>query len=111
MRMRLHLVLFAVILLGGGTLPMHGQQSAPETARAVVRKVVPVYPDVAKRINLAGTVKLLVTVAPNGTVKAIQPMGGSPILVQAAQEAVYRWQFATASSETKESIELRFNPQ
>jgi TonB family protein len=108
MRMRHFWVLSALILISG-TLLMRGQQSSTDNPRAIVRKVVPAYPDAARRINLAGTVKLLATVAPNGTVKAIQPMGGSPILVQAAQEAVYRWQFAPGSSETKEPVELHFN--
>lgn len=111
MRMRLFLVLSVLVLLCSGSLLLRGQQSSTENARAIVRKVVPTYPEAARRINLSGTVKLLATVAPNGTVKAIQPMGGSPILVQAAQEAVYRWQFAPATSESKEAVELRFNPQ
>ena len=111
MRMRLYVVFPVLVLLCSGTLLLRGQQSATDNSRAVIRKVVPSYPETAKRINLAGTVKLLATVAPNGTVKSIQPLGGSPILLQAAQDAVYRWQFAPASSETKESIELRFSPQ
>jgi TonB family protein len=111
MRMRPFLVLFTLVLICCGSLLMRGQQSTGDSTRAIVRKVVPLYPDAARRINLSGTVKLLATVAPNGTVKSIQPMGGSPLLVQAAQEAVYRWQYAPANSETKEPIELRFNPQ
>jgi TonB family protein len=110
MRIRLHLVLFALVLLGCATL-LPGQQSSSDNSRTLVRKVIPVYPEVAKRLSLSGKVKLVATVAPNGTVKSIQPMGGSPLLVQAAQEAVYQWQFAPANSETKETIELRFNPQ
>lgn len=109
MRMRPFLVLSALILVSSGTLLMRGQQSSSDNFRAIVRKVVPAYPDAARRINLCGTVKLLATVSPNGTVKSIQAMGGSPILVQAAQEAVYRWQYAPASSETKEPIELHFD--
>jgi TonB family protein len=111
MRKRPFLILSAVALICCGTLLLRGQQASTDNPRTIVRKVMPLYPDAAKRINLAGTVKLLATVAPNGTVKAIQPMGGSPLLVQAAQEAVYRWQFAPANSETKEPIELHFNPQ
>jgi TonB family protein len=111
MRMRTFLIVFTLVLVCGEALLMHGQQTSTDNPRAIVRKVIPLYPDAARRINLSGTVKLLATVAPNGTVKTIQPMGGSPLLVQAAQEAVYRWQFAPASSETKEPVELHFNPQ
>jgi TonB family protein len=110
MRMRFFLVLSLLLLCLGNVLA-DGQQASTENTRPIIRKVQPVYPEVAKRMNLAGTVKLLATVAPNGTVKALQPMGGSPILVQSAEEAVYKWQFATASSETKEPIEIHFSPQ
>ena len=110
MRMRPFLVLLSLVVLGCGTLLLNGQSSA-ENARPIVRKVLPNYPEIAKRMNLSGTVKLLATVSPNGTVKSLQPMGGSPVLVQAAQEAVYKWQFAQAGSETKEPVELHFGPQ
>ena len=35
-------------------------------------KVSPVYPEVARRMNITGTVKLAVVVAPNGTVKSTE---------------------------------------
>jgi TonB family protein len=111
MRMRPFLVLLSLVVLGCGTLLLNGQQGSAENARPVVRRVMPTYPEIAKRMNLTGTVKLLATIAPNGTVKSVQPMGGSPVLVQAAQEAVYKWQFVPAGSETKETIELHFSPQ
>ena len=72
---------------------------------------MPTYPDIAKRMNLAGTVKVLATVAPDGTVRSVQPVGGSPVLIQAAEDAVNKWKFAPASAESKEVIELRFDPQ
>lgn len=76
-----------------------------------MRKSVPMYPEIAKRMNLAGTVKVLATVAPDGTVKDVRPMGGSPVLIQAAQDAVYKWKFAVAGTESKELLELHFDPQ
>ncbi len=79
--------------------------------RRIVRKALPQYPEIAKRMNLAGTVKVVATVAPDGTVKSVQPMGGSPLLLQAAADAVNKWKFAPASAESKEVIELRFDPQ
>jgi TonB family protein len=77
----------------------------------VVRKVLPQYPEIAKRMNLVGTVKVLATIAPDGTVKSVQPMGGSPVLLQSASDAVSKWKFAQAVAESKELIELRFDPQ
>jgi TonB family protein len=102
------LSLLSCCLVSAGT----AQSPSPSNeARKIVRKTIPNYPEVAKRMNLAGTVKVLVTVAPDGTVKNVQPMGGSPLLIQAAQDAVYKWKFTAASSESKELIELHFDPQ
>ena len=86
-------------------------QSSSAEVRRVIRKTLPSYPEIAKRMNLAGTVKVLATVAPDGTVKSVQPMGGSPVLIQSAEDAVYKWKFAPASAESKETIELHFDPQ
>ena len=87
------------------------QQSSSPEMRKIVRRTLPMYPEIAKRMNLSGTVKVLATVEPDGTVKSVQPMGGSPVLIQAAQDAVYKWKFAAGSAETKEPIELHFDPQ
>ena len=78
-------------------------------AREVVRKVAPIYPDLARRLQISGVVKLQVTIAPNGSVKLIEPVGGSPVLIRAAQEAVGNWRYAAAPNETRELIELHFN--
>ena len=61
-------------------------------------------------MNVEGRVRLLVTVAPNGIARAIEPLGGSRLLLKAAEDAVYKWKWA-ASSETKEVVELNFHPQ
>jgi TonB family protein len=87
------------------------QDAGNEPDRKIVHKVMPQYPEMARKVNLAGTVKVVALVAADGKVKAVQPVGGSPILIQAAQDAISQWKFAPASSESKESIELHFNPQ
>ncbi|HEY3973617.1 MAG TPA: energy transducer TonB [Candidatus Sulfotelmatobacter sp.] len=110
MRTRYVSILFLLLSTGFGTAIAQNAQLSAELRR-IVRKVNPSYPDIAKRMNLAGTVKVLAIVAADGTVKSVQPMGGSPVLIQAAQDAVYKWKFAPANSETKEPLELRFDPQ
>jgi len=78
-------------------------------AREVVHRVPPAYPELARRLQISGIVKLRATIAPNGSVKLIEPVGGNPVLMKAAQEAVTNWKYAPASTETHELIELRFN--
>ena len=78
--------------------------------RKVRNKVTPVYPDIARKINLSGAVKLEVVVAANGTVKETKVIGGNPILVNAAVEAVKKWKFEPASDESTGVVEFRFDP-
>jgi TonB family protein len=87
-----------------------GQQSTNENGRKIVRRLEPQYPEMAKRMNLAGTVKVFVVVGLDGTVKSVEPIGGSPLLVQASTDALTQWRFAPANVESKELIELHFHP-
>ena len=70
----------------------------------------PTYPPIAKQMKLTGTVKLVADVAPDGTVKRVDPVGGSPLLLQAAESAVTRWKYAPGP-ETKETVEIHFTPE
>jgi len=73
--------------------------------------VNPVYPDLARRLQMSGVVKLRATVAADGSVKSIETVGGHPILIKAAQDAVTKWKFAPAPAETRELIEINFKAQ
>lgn len=81
-----------------------------EEGRAVKSKVSPVYPELARRMNVAGTVKVQVVVAPNGTVKTAKVVGGHPLLVDPALDAVKKWKYEPASEETTSIVEFRFEP-
>ena len=85
-------------------------QSVTSTAseRKVVERVAPVYPDLAKKMHIHGTVKIEAVVRPNGVVKSTRVLGGNPVLVEAASDAVKKWKFETAQSESTEVIQLTF---
>ena len=68
------------------------------------------YPPIARKMNLAGTVKLIAVVAPDGKVKSVEPVGGSPLLIQAAKDAVSQWRFAAGAAESREPVEFHFSP-
>jgi len=87
----------------------HSQQSSSTVMRTIVRKTDPRYPEIARRMNISGTVKVIAVVAPDGKVKAVEAAGGHPLLIQAAQEAISQWKFAPGQ-ESREVIELHFNP-
>jgi TonB family protein len=85
------------------------QQPSPESRRRVVRKVAPEYPVAAKRMGLGGTVKVVALVGTDGSVKKVEPVGGSPILMQAAETAITQWKYAPGA-ESQESVEMHFTP-
>ena len=60
-------------------------------------------------MKLGGTVKVVAVVAADGNVKSVEPMGGSPVLLKAAEDAVAKWKFAPGA-ESKETVELHLNP-
>jgi TonB family protein len=85
------------------------QLQPSQSGRRVVVQVAPQYPMAAKRMRLGGTVKVVATVGSDGKVARVEPVGGSPILVQAAQTAVVQWRYVPGP-ESQESVELHFTP-
>ena len=110
---RLTICLVPLILALTGTLVCAADKPSDKssTDRKVVQRVVPAYPELARTANITGTVRLLVMVAPNGSVKSVQAIGGNPVLIRAAQDAVSNWKFSPATEETREPVELHFAPQ
>jgi TonB family protein len=82
--------------------------STDESKRKVKTKVAPIYPDLARRMNVAGKVKIEVVISPDGHVKTTRVVGGHPLLVQACQDAVKEWKFAPAPEETTQIVEFEF---
>lgn len=98
----------AVLLVSFAILHASAQDSS---SRKVVVQTPAVYPTLARSMNIRGTVKLQAQVAPNGTVKKIDVLGGHPLLTQSAVTAVGHWKFEPAPKETREPIEIKFDPQ
>ena len=75
-----------------------------------MKKVLPIYPELARRFNMKGVVKLLVTVAPDGNVRSARPLGGSPAFVSAAMDVINKWKFEPETQQTTQTVEIRFEP-
>lgn len=80
------------------------------TARPIKNKVAPAYPELARRMRIAGIVRVQVTVAPVGSVKNATITGGHPLLANSVLDAVKRWRFEAAAQETTENLEFHFAP-
>jgi TonB family protein len=91
--------------------PSSAQQDQTATNRKVLNKVTPLYPSMARSMNLKGVVRVEAVVATNGTVKSVEVKGGHPILVQAAESAIQKWKWEPATRETREPVEVDFDPR
>lgn len=83
--------------------------STDESKRKVKTKTAPVYPDLARRMNVTGKVKIEVVIAPDGHVKGTRVVGGHPLLVQACQDSLKDWKFVAAPEETTQIVECDFH--
>jgi TonB family protein len=82
---------------------------AQDAHRPVKEKVSPAYPELAKRMNVSGTVKVEVAVAANGAVKSAKAIGGHPLLIDAAVSAAKKFRYEPGSEST-ETIAFNFTP-
>jgi len=57
----------------------------------LLRKVIPGYPPLARAARISGVVRLIGTIAKDGTIQNLQLVSGHPMLAQAAMDAVREW--------------------
>src|SRR5689334_11949154 len=72
----------AAMALFGVSLAFAQQTVVEEGKRKVRTKVTPTVPELARRMNITGKVKIEVVIAPDGRIKSSRAMGGHPVLVQ-----------------------------
>jgi TonB family protein len=109
----LALVSFAVAA-GEMRAPAQQAQSSSsndELIRRAKMKVAPQYPELARKMNITGTVKVEVVVSPNGTVKDARVVGGHPVLASAALDAAKKWRFEPSTAESSGVIDFKFEPR
>lgn len=104
-------LLVLLIATGMTGVEVRAQQANIDTVRRAKSKVEPVYPELARKMNLTGTVKVVVVVAPNGSVKEAKLMGGHPVLAGAALEAVKKWKFEPGTAESSGVVDFKFEPR
>ena len=86
-------------------------EKSDEIVRRAKSKVQPVYPELARKMGITGTVKIEVVVAPNGSVKDARVVGGHPVLAGVALDAARKWRFDPAAAETSGVIDFKFEPR
>jgi len=107
-------VLFTAVALIALTTSLVTAQSVPGSSnsdRKVASRVQPNYPELAKKMHIRGTVRVETVVRANGSVKSTRVLGGNPVLVDAAIDAVGKWKFETAQNETTQVVQVVFEGQ
>lgn len=106
-------VLILAIMLALSSNPLRAQNTtvSSNSERKVSARIAPAFPELAKKMHIHGVVRIEAIVRPNGTVKSTRILGGNPVLVEAAQDAVGKWKFEPAQSETTEIVQLAFEGQ
>lgn len=100
------------IILGGLSALSSGSAQTIKTAgeRKVISRVDVTYPRLAQQMRLQGTVKISATVAPAGKVVKTELIGGSPVFVPYALNAVSLLKWEPGPKETTEIVEIDFVP-
>jgi TonB family protein len=105
---------FGLAMILGGSLAAapraNAQENSAETAKRKVKtKAVPEYPELARQMNATGKVKIEATISADGRVTNTKVIGGSPLLVGAATDALKKWRFEPAPKESVEVVEFDFS--
>src|SRR5690242_6256002 len=98
--------ILALLVLIEAVLPLG--TVAAEVSRKIKNQVQPVIPEMARRMNLKGTVRLEIEIGSDGTVKSTKALGGHPLLIQCSEAAVRKWRYEPGSS-TKTVVEFNFH--
>jgi TonB family protein len=87
--------LIVLFLLTGSALaadsPKRIEQKAAD--QNLIKKVEPSVPPLAKTLELGGTVKLDITISPEGKVSSVTVLSGHPMLAPAFVDAAKKWEY------------------
>jgi TonB family protein len=109
-KLRNTMVIFCMLIPAFFT-PRASAQKSDKVPRKLVYKENPGYPVTLREAHIGGMVRLEIVISAKGSVDSVSPLGGNPVLVEAASAAVRRWKYAPADTETKTQIEFTFDPK
>jgi TonB family protein len=109
MKITLHLPPLFIRVLFVLTLSVCAFQAAGQEVRKLLVNPAPIYPEMARQLNLAGTVKIEVVIGPDGEIKETKVIGGHPLLIESALKALHDWKYEKAPTETRLQLEFKFH--
>jgi TonB family protein len=79
-----------------------------EAMSALVSKVVPEYPALAKQLKLSGQVEVEANIDEDGSVGDVTTVSGNPVLAKAVVDAVKKWKFKPFKSKVSSKFTIGF---
>ena len=107
---RLAAILLCAFLFSIAAPQAHAQK-ADRSPRRLVYKESPGYPVTLREAHIGGVVRLEIVISAKGNVDSVSPLGGNPVLVEAASAAVRKWRYVPADAESKTQVEFTFDPK
>jgi TonB family protein len=85
-----------------------------EALGAVVTKVAPEFPMIARQLHISGSVTIELTIAENGSVESTSAVSGNPVLTKPAMDTLKKWKFkpftadgAPVKAQTRISVDFK----
>lgn len=109
-RGKMAVIFCVVMMLGFGTAwGAAFQAEQPQTSNRKVKvSTPPDYPELARKMNLHGVARVLLTVAPDGKVVDVKEVGGNPVLVSALAKAAKKWRYEPAERQSLVEASFEF---
>ncbi|HUG81897.1 MAG TPA: energy transducer TonB [Bryobacterales bacterium] len=94
-------------------IPQAVRISSMVQSAKLTHRVVPDYPAIAKQAGISGVVKIEAIIARDGSIKKLKALGGHPLLIKPALEAVQQWRYRPTllngePVEVSTQVEVRF---
>lgn len=109
-RVRSLLVAAALVVAFCLSAPVPSSAQDETSGRKAVKQEAPLYPELAHKLNITGTVKLELEIARDGKVTNARALGGNPVLIDSAMKAAKQWVYAPATQETSQIVAIKFSP-
>jgi TonB family protein len=100
------MVLAVCAFIIASTFPKLGVTEEP--IRKLLSAPPPVYPELARKLNIKGIARVRITIAKDGKIREVKELGGNPVLVSALVDAVKKWKYEAAPEESVTEIKFQF---
>ena len=90
-----------MVFAAGGSAESARKLTHSEAMSAVIGKVAPDYPPIARQLKIAGVVEVEVVLTEAGQVEEVTIVSGNPVLTKPVAEAVKKWKFTPQMQDGK----------